>query len=139
MWEQYSAEFKEWFAGLTKAQQTKVINDGIERVPGEHNLKNSIMDKFKVTETASTGREKENALLSESFILEEAQVKVGGAQYLAGALARGAVQKFMHGNQEMYAFPKTMAKLAEHMKKDVTTDAESMGNQAIHDDFKAHA
>ena len=140
MWHTYSDSFKHWFDNVaTRDEQTKMINDGVTRGPGQKGRKaltNSVMDMWNLKESVETSKEKSSDWRSEGVIFEEAVQRCGTEAALRAAVARGAIAVHTEGGLELYSFARATTMVKESMMQKNTSAADTPITSEMHEEIK---
>ena len=135
MFDSYSQEFKDAFNNMSRAQQTKIVNEGMQK--GADGLyQNKVMENWALSETMKKSQQKEFAWMSDGVIQEEAEQRVGGAAKLAQGVQRGAIKVAHHGGVALYLFPSAKTKMSNSLTQDVGTKGDMLVDKDIHMSMK---
>ena len=135
MWSTYSDQFRAWFDGLSRHEQSKYVNESMIKDSSGH-YSNGVMAKFRMLEAVETSRSRSSTWGSTGVILEVAAAKCGGMDALKGAIARGAVRVQTQGGVQLFTFPEIGTHVADTKSKKITSTADTPVIEDMHNEMR---
>ena len=132
LWDTYTSAFQDYYRGLPRSEQTRIINKGVVKGSDGH-YSNEIMRQYNLEEKHIKAKEKEFGWLSEGKIQEEAETLLGGRANLEAAVKRGAVQVSTQSGIQLFHIPTAQAVLKEKFQQVVGSQGSQAVSEEVHE------